>query len=96
MFATDRGGIGHLGVALHENADLALVAHSLLCRGNRALPADRDRQNEPGKQHEAAYRNDDERIRRNWRHCLSGAAGDLVRGAVHVDISHARLPISAT
>ena len=32
--------IGDLRVALHQDADLALFAHGLLCGGDRARPAD--------------------------------------------------------
>ena len=36
----DRRRIGDLGVALHQDADLALLAHRLLGGGDRARPAD--------------------------------------------------------
>ena len=36
----DRRRVGDLGVALHQDADLALLAHRLLRRGDRARPAD--------------------------------------------------------
>ena len=38
-----RIGIGDLGVALHEDADLTLFPHCLLCGSDRARPTDRDR-----------------------------------------------------
>ena len=60
----DRQGIGGLGVALHQDADRALLAHRLLRRRDRARTADRDRQHDAGKQHGVAHGNDDERIRR--------------------------------
>ncbi len=43
--------IGHLRVALHEDAELALLAHRLLRGGDRARPSDGDRQHQAGKQH---------------------------------------------
>ena len=42
------GRIGDLGVALQQDADLALLAHRLLRGGDRARPADGDRQHDPG------------------------------------------------
>ena len=63
----DRRRLGDLGVALHQDADLALLAHRLLRRGDRFRPAERDRQNEAGKQHGRAHRHDDQRIGRQGR-----------------------------
>ena len=63
----DRQGIGGLGVALHQDADRALLAHRLLRRRNRARAADRDRQHHAGKQHGVAHGNDDQRVRRQRR-----------------------------
>ena len=66
--------IGDLGVTLQQNADLALVAHRLLRRGNRLRAAERDRQHQAGKQHGVAHRHDDERVGRQWRQ-RAGAFG---------------------
>ena len=66
--------IGHLGVTLQENADLALIADRLLRRGNRLRAADRDRQHQAGEQHGIAHRHDDECVGRQWRHS-AGAFG---------------------
>ena len=63
----DRRRIGDLGVTLQQNANLALVAHRLLGRGNRLRAAERDRQHQAGKQHGIAHRHDDERVGRQWR-----------------------------
>ena len=63
----DRRRIGDLGVALHQDADLALLAHGLLRGRDRARPADRDRQDHAGKQHDVAHRHDDQRVRRQRR-----------------------------
>jgi hypothetical protein len=56
--------IGHLRVALHENADLALLPDGLLCGGDRARPANGDGQDQPRKQHGAAHGKNDQRILR--------------------------------
>ena len=56
-----------LGVALHQDADRALLAHRLLRRRDRALAADRDRQHHAGEQHGVANGNDDECVRRQRR-----------------------------
>ncbi len=37
-------GLRHIGVALHENADLTLLANSLLRSGDRAQSPHRERQ----------------------------------------------------
>ena len=74
----DRKGIGDLGVALHHNADRLLFPHRSLRRQHRAGPAERDRQHRPRKQHHAAHRHDDQRIRRQWRR-RRGAEGSLRR-----------------
>ena len=66
-------GLGQLRVALHEDADLALLAHGLLRGGDRAGPADGDRQHQPGKQHGIAHGHDDERVRRQQEPMLPPA-----------------------
>lgn len=63
----DRFGVGHLGIALQQDPDLALVADSLLRGRDRFRPADRNREDEPGKQHRIAYRHDDQGVRRQRR-----------------------------
>ena len=44
-------GLRDLAVALHENADLPLLAHGLLHGRDRDRPPDRDREQHAGKQH---------------------------------------------
>ena len=61
------GRIGDFGVALHEDADLALVAHRLLRGRDRLRAAERDRQHQAGKQHGVAHRHDDQRVGRQRR-----------------------------
>ena len=63
----DGSWIGEFGIALHQDADLPLLAHGLLGSRDRTRPADCDWHDHAGKQHEAADRNDDHRIRRQWR-----------------------------
>ena len=89
----DRGGIGDVGRALHQNADLTLVAHRLLRGGDRLRPAERERQHQAGKQHGVAHRHDDERVRRQWRQRLAFFARSA-RGQ-HFEFSHGSLPLSA-
>ena len=60
-------GSAGLGVALHQDADRALLAHRLLRRRDRARTADRDRQHQARKQHGVAHGDDDQRVRRQWR-----------------------------
>ena len=60
----ERLRLRELRIALHEDADLALLANRLLGGADRARAADRDREHRPGKQHEAAHRHDDQRVRR--------------------------------
>jgi hypothetical protein len=60
----ERRWIGEGRIALHENADLALLAHRLLGCRNGARPADRDRQDKPREEDDVAHRNDDEGIGR--------------------------------
>ena len=43
-----RTGLGNLGIALHQNANLALLPHRLLDRGDRLRPANGDRGTMPG------------------------------------------------
>ena len=58
----DRARVGRLGVALHENADLALSAHRFLDGGDRTRPAHGDGKHHAGEQHGLAHRHDDQRI----------------------------------
>jgi hypothetical protein len=51
-----------LRIALKQNADLALFAHGLLCRGDRWWPAYRDREDDTRKQNGIAHRHDDESV----------------------------------
>ncbi len=73
----DRRRIVGLWVALHQDADFALLAHGLLGRRDRARATDRDRHDGPGKQHEVAHRDDDHGIgRQRAQHGrLRGVAG---------------------
>ena len=71
----DRGRVGELGIALHEDADLALVAHRLLRGGDRLRASERDRQHQAGEQHGVAHRHDDERIGRQRRQCRATLSG---------------------
>jgi hypothetical protein len=71
----DRGRVGELGIALHEDADLALVAHRLLRGGDRFRASERDRQHQAGEQHGVAHRHDDERIGRQRRQCRATLSG---------------------
>ena len=91
----DRGRIRHLGVPLHQDADRTLVAHRLLGGGDRALAADRDRQHDAGKQHGAAHRHDDQRVRRQGRHGAAVARARLGY-ARRLGLNHGRPPIFAT
>ena len=63
----DRRRVRDLGVALHQDADLALLAHGLLGSRDRTGPANRDRRDQTGKQHHLAHRDDDQRVGRQWR-----------------------------
>ena len=56
-------GIGGLGVALQDDADLPLLAHRLLRSGDRFGPAQRDRRDDAGVKYDAAHRQQDSRIR---------------------------------
>ncbi len=69
----DRRRIGDFGVALHKDADLALLAHGLLRGGDRLRPAEHDRQHQPGKQHGRAHRHDDQSVGRHRRQCARGS-----------------------
>ena len=87
----DRRRIGDLRVALHENADLTLIAHGLLGRGDRLLPAKRHREHHAGKQHGAAHRHDDQRVGWYWRQrTASGCFFQL-----NFSFSHDSFPLSA-
>ena len=89
----DRCGIVRVGVALHQNADLPLVAQRLLSGGDRPRAANRDRQHLAGKQNGVAHRNDNERIRRHRAHGCGRRARRVVRFARDVCLSHGPPPI---
>ena len=55
-------GLRGLAVALHEDADLPLLAHRLLHSRDRDRPPDRDREEHAGKEHRIAHRQNEERI----------------------------------
>src|ERR1700710_1664915 len=59
-------GFAHIRVALKQDTDLPLFAHRLLGRSDRFRLRDGDRKNNIGKHHGIAYRDNDERICRNW------------------------------
>jgi hypothetical protein len=82
--------LGRFRVALHQDADLALLAHRLLGGGDRARPAHRDRQHQPRKQHEAAHRNDDQGVVGQRRHGRRRRLGQSVRFVLFV--SHGAPP----
>ena len=63
----DLGRIVHVGGALQQDADLALVAHGLLGGRDRFRTPQSDRQHQSRKQDGVAHRNNDERIGRQWR-----------------------------
>jgi len=60
-----RPGISQLGIALKQDADLALLAKGLLRSGNGFRPPDRHRHHDVRKQHGVAHGDDDQGIRRN-------------------------------
>jgi hypothetical protein len=57
------GRLQSLAIALHENSDLAFLAHRLLDRSDRHRPPDGDREKDPRKQHSLPHGQDEERIR---------------------------------
>jgi hypothetical protein len=54
--------LGYVGVALHDDTDLFLLAHRLLNRGNAALATNRNRKNNAGKQHRLVHRHDKQSV----------------------------------
>jgi hypothetical protein len=92
----DRRRLGDIGGALHQDADLALVAHRLLRRRDRPLPAHADRQHQAGKQDEAANRHDDQRIRRHRRRRRRSLRRALLRGVERLRVSHRMLQACPT
>ena len=91
----DRRRIGDFGIALHENPDLALVAHRLLRGGHRFRPAERDRQHKAGEQHGRAHRHDDQRVGRQRRQCPRGSFPRRLFG-LHFNFSHDWSLLSST
>ena len=57
-----RAGIVHRRVALHHDADRALLAHRLLERRDRLGPAHRDRDDHAGEEHGVADREQDQGV----------------------------------
>jgi hypothetical protein len=66
--------IGNCWIALHQDADLALLSDRLLRGRDGARPADRDRQHQAGEKDEVTHRNDDDGIRWQRRKRRSGGA----------------------
>jgi len=92
----DGGGISNIGGPLHQDSDLPLLAHRLLCRRNRARTSERDRQHQVREQHEAADRNDDQRVRRQRRKRRGGRSRAFLARVAQLRVSQERLRISAT
>jgi len=53
-------GIVHLGVALHQDATWRCSRTACWAAADRARPADGDRRDHAGKQHDVAHRHDDD------------------------------------
>src|SRR5512143_4378729 len=56
-----------LDISLKQHDDLALFAHSLLCRGDRNRSPDRDRKHQAGEKHDIAHGHDDYGVLRRRR-----------------------------
>ena len=83
----DLAGLGDLEIALRKDADLALHAHGLLGRGDRALPAEGERDDRAREEDEVADRHDDERVGRQRRQCARRTAL-VIRGAEDHGLHH--------
>ena len=59
-----RPRVGGLRIALHHNADGALLPHRLLDGGDRLRPADAERNDKPGEEHRVSDGQDDDDVRR--------------------------------
>jgi hypothetical protein len=57
-----RSRLVDVGLGLQQDAERALQAHGLLRGGDRTLASHGQRHHEAGKEHESAYRDDDQRV----------------------------------
>jgi hypothetical protein len=88
----DRRGIVGFRIALHQDADLPLIAQRLLRGGDRARTADRDRQHVTWKQDGVAHRNDDQCVRRHRARRCWRRARFLLCFAPQLGLSHGTPP----
>ncbi len=58
-------------IDLQDDTEHALVAHRALRRRDRRFPTDRERQNDPGKQHDLPHRQENHAVRRERRVSLA-------------------------
>jgi hypothetical protein len=92
----DGRGVLNIGAALHEHADLTLVAHGLLGGGDGSRPAESDRQHCAGGEHDIAHRHDDERVGRNRSLRGRASGGALGCRVEQMGVSHGTFLPSAT